>query len=120
MFGPDSATRLILCADDHAIGPGVGRGILGLNASGANRAVETALRWLRPCSWSQADHPHKGMLMEGTMTLTIKQKPELQARRAVNILLRVDARLGNESVVHGFARVLVPASPVRNQMELCS
>jgi LacI family transcriptional regulator len=68
--------------------------IVGIyNAGGANGAVEAALaaaqlaRQAIFIGHELTDHTRR-LLQEGTMTLAIDQNPELQARRAINILLR--------------------------------
>jgi LacI family transcriptional regulator len=62
------------------------------NAGGANLGVEEALRSARlagkPIFIGHELNSHtRRLLSEGTMTLTIDQNPELQARRAIGILL---------------------------------
>ncbi len=62
------------------------------NAGGANRGVEAALLAAGLAGKAvfvghELTVHTRRMLMQGTMTLTIDQNPELQARRAINILL---------------------------------
>lgn len=69
------------------------RDVVGVyNAGGANRAVEAALKSEELAGRAtfighELNVHTRRMLLEGTMTLTIDQNPELQARRAINILL---------------------------------
>lgn len=69
-------------------------GIVGIyNAGGANRAVEAALKSENLAGKAvfighELTVHTRRMLLAGTMTLTIDQNPELQARRAINLLLR--------------------------------
>jgi LacI family transcriptional regulator len=63
------------------------------NTGGANRAVEAALKSAGLVGKAafighELTVHTRRMLMEGTMTLTIDQNPELQAAQAINILLR--------------------------------
>jgi LacI family transcriptional regulator len=77
------------------------------NAGGANRAVEAALKSTELAGRAtfighELNVHTRRMLSEGTMTLTIDQNPELQARRAINILLHrfgyVEEILGSQHV----------------------
>jgi LacI family transcriptional regulator len=63
------------------------------NTGGANRAVESVLKSSELAGkvvfiGHELNMHTRRMLCEGTMTLAIDQNPELQARRAINILLR--------------------------------
>ena len=68
--------------------------VVGLyNTGGANRGVESVLKSLELAGkvvfiGHELNVHTRRMLCEGTMTLAIDQNPELQARRAVNVLLR--------------------------------
>ena len=81
------------------------RGVVGVyNAGGANRAVEAALKSVDMAGKAvfighELTVHTRRMLSECTMTLTIDQNPELQARRAINILLR---RFGYVEEIIGF------------------
>lgn len=84
------------------------RDVVGVyNAGGANRAVEAALKSAdltgRAIFIGHELTVHtRRMLSDGTMTLTIDQNPELQARRAINILLHrfgyVEKIIGSDEV----------------------
>ncbi|MGH7122104.1 MAG: LacI family DNA-binding transcriptional regulator [Acetobacteraceae bacterium] len=69
------------------------RGVVGVyNTGGANAAVEAALKSGDLAGKAvfighELSSETRRMLEDGTMTLTIDQNPELQARRAINILL---------------------------------
>lgn len=69
------------------------RDVVGIyNAGGANLGVEAALRSVRLAGKAvfighELNIHTRRLLSEGTMTLTIDQNPELQARRAISILL---------------------------------
>jgi LacI family transcriptional regulator, galactose operon repressor len=84
------------------------RNVVGVyNAGGANRAVEAALTAAglagRAIFIGHELNIHtRRMLSEGTMTLTIDQNPELQARRAINILLN---RFGYVEELPGYDEV---------------
>lgn len=68
-------------------------GVAGIyNTGGSNGAVEAALKSAGLAGkvvfiGHELNTETRRMLQEGTMTLTIDQNPELQARRAINILL---------------------------------
>lgn len=83
-------------------------GVVGVyNTGGANEAVEAALKLAGVAGKTvfighELNAETQSMLSRGTMTLTIDQNPELQARRAVNILLRRFGYLEDNS---GFGEV---------------
>jgi LacI family transcriptional regulator len=84
------------------------REVVGIyNTGGVNRAVEAAVKSMG-LAGSVVFIGHeltvhtRRMLLEGTMTLTIDQNPELQARRSINVLLRrfgyVEEIIGSDEV----------------------